>query len=207
MGNIEMLANKMDKLGVLNTTQKEYQEFIIIGFTETWLLRHSGGYSGFKCVSPGFKAIQARRDIRSSGKSKGGGITVLVNNRWCNTGHVTMKEEICSWDIELLTVCLRPNYLPWEFTCVILVVVYILPAATADTVCDVISLVIAWLQTKHPNAFVAMSGDFNQVSLSATLPTFQQCVPCSTRGNKKLHLFYAYVKDAYSSSALPPLGK
>jgi len=79
-----------------------------------------------KAALLGCQMIQADRDIRSSGKSKGGGVAVLVSNRWFNPGHVTVKERICTWDTELLSGSLHPYHLPREFTCVILVVVYIL---------------------------------------------------------------------------------
>jgi len=43
---------------------------------------------------------------------------------------------------------------------------------------------------------MVISADFNQVSLSATLTTFQQFVYCSSGENKKFDLFYESVKDA-----------
>ena len=73
--------------------------------------------------------------------------------------------------------------------------------------CDVIHTVTAALQTKHPSAFIIITGDFNLVSLSSTLPTFYQFVTCTTRDNKTLDLLYANVRNAYSSTALPPLGR
>ena len=50
---------------------------------------------------------------------KGGELAMLVNNRWCNPGHVSVKERVCSADIELVAVGLRPFYLPREFSSVI----------------------------------------------------------------------------------------
>ena len=52
---------------------------------------------------------------------------------------------------------------------------------------------------------MAISGDFNHATLAPTLPTFKQFVDCPTRENKTLDLLYANVKEAYSSTALPPL--
>ena len=52
-----------------------------------------------------------------------------VNERWCNPGHVTVKERFCSPDIELLAVGLRPFDLPRELHSVIVVAVYIPPYA------------------------------------------------------------------------------
>ena len=73
-------------------------------------------------------------------------------------------ERICTQNIELLAVSLHPHYLPREFTSVILFIMYILPGTAAETVCDVIGSVVARLEAQHPNAFMGISGDFNQVS-------------------------------------------
>ena len=67
--------------------------------------------------------------------------------------------------------------------------------------------VVARLETQHSMIFMVISGDFKHVSLSATLLIFQQFVNGSNRENTNFDLFYANVKDAYSSSACLPLGK
>ena len=48
----------------------------------------------------GFTVVQANRD-KQSDKSKGGGLAVFVNSRWCNPGYITVKERIRFPDIEL----------------------------------------------------------------------------------------------------------
>ena len=48
-----------------------------------------------------FQLIWADR-TSESGKRKGGGLVVFVNYRWWNSGHITIKEQICCKDIELL---------------------------------------------------------------------------------------------------------
>lgn len=40
---------------------------------------------------------------------------LFVNIRWCNSGHITVKEKICNTDIELLVVGLRPYCVLREF--------------------------------------------------------------------------------------------
>ena len=112
-----------------------------------------------------------------------------------------MKGKICTWVTEVLAVSLLSTkrvHLGYSGSG--------RPVVAAKTVCYIICSVVARLQTQHPKACMAISGDFNQVTLSAALPTLPQFVNCSTRENKKLDLFYANVKDAYSSSALCPLG-
>lgn len=121
-----------------------------------------------------------------------------MNTRWCNPGHITVKERERCPNIELIAIGLHPYYLPREFTNVIAINVYN---------SQVIHSVMARLQTKQPGAFIIITGDFNHVSLSTTLPTFYQFVKCTTRYHKTLDLLYANVKDAYSSTALPLLGR
>lgn len=39
-----------------------------------------------------------------SGKKNGGSLAAFINNRWCNSGHITIKKQLCSSDSELLAV-------------------------------------------------------------------------------------------------------
>ena len=111
--------------------------------TETWL---NNNIPDANIELTGFSHVRADRDPSRSGKRKGGGLVLYINNRWCNPGHVTVKDIICCPDIELLAVSLRPYYLPWEFMTAIIVCVYIQPRALAETACDVIHSTIARLQ-------------------------------------------------------------
>ena len=63
------------------------------------------------------------------------------------------------------------------------------------------------IQTQQPEAFIAITGDFNHVSLSSCLTGFLQYVDCPTRGERTLDLFYANVKEAYTAVSLRPLGR
>jgi len=114
----------------------------------------------------GFQLVQADRSCNESIKKKGGGVAIYVNNRWCNIGHIMVKERVCSPDIELQAVSLRPYYLPREFTQAIIIVVYIPPAANTLQAADVINSVTTCLQTLHPSAFISISGDFNHITLT-----------------------------------------
>ncbi|KAI4894740.1 hypothetical protein NFI96_006104 [Prochilodus magdalenae] len=120
MGNVRSLANKMDELTALAMSQKEYRQCSLMCFSETWL--HQDIPDDNVSIT-GFQTVRADRDCTESGKRKGGGLAVLVNNRWCSPGHITIKERICCPDIELLAVGLRPYYLPREFSHVVVVAV------------------------------------------------------------------------------------
>ena len=204
MGNVNSLPNKSDELSALVRNDRSFREISLICLSETWLNKDiSDDIIGL----PGFTVVRADRDTERSGKTKGGGLALFINNRWCNPGHVTVKETVCSRDIELLAVGLRPYYLPRELPHVIAVCVYIPPSADAATACDVIHSTIAGLQTQHPDAFYLISGDFNHATLESTLTNFYQFVDCPTRKNRTIDLLYANIKEAYKASPLPPLGK
>jgi len=95
---------------------------------------------------------------------------------------------------------MRLYYLPREFTFTIVIAVYIPPSA------EVISSAAAKLQTEHPDAFMVITGDFNDALLDKTRNNFQQYVDCPTRENKTLDLLSANATDAYDTTALPPIG-
>lgn len=57
---------------------------------------------------------------------------------------------------------------------------------------------------QHLTAFIAISGDFNNVTMDKTLSNFTQYVDCPTREEITLDLLYANVKEAYSC---PPPGR
>ncbi|KAK1882818.1 Protein-lysine N-methyltransferase EFM5 [Dissostichus eleginoides] len=166
MGNVRSLTNKTDELAALVKTQREYQESSLLCFTETWLHRDIPDC----LVEPdGFTVVRADRDTRS-GKKRGGGLAVFINKKWCNPVHVTVKDSICTLDIELLAVSLRPYFLPREFSHAIAVIVYIPPSAAASQANDVIHSSIAGLQTEHPSAFITVNGDFNHLNRTAGVP-------------------------------------
>ena len=144
MGNIRSLANKMDELAGLVRTHRMFRESSVMCFTEMWL--HEDILDSNITVD-GFQTVLADRSHRESGKGKGGGLAILINNKWCHPGHVTVKERACSSDIELLAVGLRPYYLSREFSHVIILVVYIPPFANAALATDVIHTVVTIMQS------------------------------------------------------------
>ncbi|KAI4881116.1 hypothetical protein NFI96_026359, partial [Prochilodus magdalenae] len=87
MGNVRSLPSKMDELTALTRHQREYRECSVMVFTETWLTTLTPD----TLVSlDGFHLIRADRMVES-GKRKGGGLAVFVNDRWCNSGHITIS--------------------------------------------------------------------------------------------------------------------
>ena len=68
---------------------------------------------------------------------------MFVNERWCNPRHVSVKEQRCTRDIELLAVSIRPYHLPREFSHVIAITVYIPPSADAAAACELLHTVVS----------------------------------------------------------------
>lgn len=144
-------------------------------FMETWLNDNVPD----SCVNqPGFSTVRADRVAKTNGKKRGGGMILLVNNKWCHPGHIMVKDKICSQDIELLEVGLRPFYVPREFSHIVAIIVYIPPQAVTAVACDDIHETVARIQTQHPSAFITIMGDFNNTALSSHLTGSVQYVDC-----------------------------
>lgn len=76
-------------------------------FRETWLTALT---PYMLAELDAFRLMWVDRTVES-GKRKGEGLVVFVNDRCCNSGHITIKEQLCSRDIELLAISFRPHYL------------------------------------------------------------------------------------------------
>lgn len=129
----------------------------------------------------------------------------FINQRYCNT--VVIREKIYTPDIELLTISLRPYYLPCEFPQLFFTIVYINPWANAPAAAQLIADVIYRLDALCPDAPKFILGDFNHCTLNKTLRTFEQYVSCATtQRNSTLDLCYGSVGGAYKSFPMPSLG-
>ena len=204
MGNVRSVVNKVDELAALVKYDRLYRQCSLLCFTESWL---TDSVTTAYIEMDGFTVIRQDRDPVNSGKKSGGGVCLYVNKQWCHPGHISEKQRVCDQNIELLAVSCRPYYLPREFSNVIVILVYIPPSANAKLATDMIARVAHELQSHTPDALVMISGDFNHCTLSASLPSFRQFVDCPTRCGKTIDLFYANIKDSYTSTALPPLGR
>ncbi len=87
LSNVRSLRNKMDELRTLTRGCFEYRESCIMLFTETWL--HPEIPDGLVEIE-GFSHIRSDRTVLS-GKSKGGGLCLYINDRWCRQH--TVREE------------------------------------------------------------------------------------------------------------------
>ncbi|KAG5279132.1 hypothetical protein AALO_G00074410 [Alosa alosa] len=53
--------------------------------------------------------------LRNLEKSKGGGVCIMTNSKWCDPRNVTVLSKSCSPHLEHLAIVCRPFYLPREF--------------------------------------------------------------------------------------------
>lgn len=171
MGNVRSLANKVDELAGLLKYDRMFRQSSLLCFMESWL---NDTIPMDYTDMDGFTIIRQDRDHVMTGKRTGGGVCLYVNEQWCHSGHITIKERVCDKNIELLAVSCRPYYLPREFSNVIVLVVYIPPSANAKLANDTIARAAHSLLSHTPDALIIINGDFNHCTLSSTLPSFKQ---------------------------------
>ena len=122
---------------------------------------------------------------------------LFVNEKWCHRNNMSMKHKVCTPNVELLTVSVRPYYIP-EFSHVLITTVYVPPNANAQDAANSISSHVINLETSAPDAF-------NHCSLKTSIINYFQHVKCATQKDHILDQCYTNVKDTYTSVSLPPL--
>lgn len=80
-----------------------------------------------------------------------------------------------------MSVKCRPFHIPWEFTVVMTIVVYIPLGANANVTIGHLHGNINGQMSKYPEAVHIVAGDFNHADLKAVLPKFHQHVQCATK--------------------------
>ncbi|KAK0155032.1 RNA-directed DNA polymerase from mobile element jockey [Merluccius polli] len=189
-----LLMNKMDELRINTKVCHEYRESSLMIFTETWLQGD---------VPDQLMQVQDFKNVLTRGKTRGGGISVYINDSWCS--NYTIKDSVCTPDLELLCLSLRPFYLPRDYGNIFISVVYIPPSGNAAIAASRIAdCVHKQLQCK-PDAPMFILGDFNHCKMECALPGFQQYVTAATRKCNILDKCYGNITDAYASKIGPPL--
>lgn len=201
LANVRSLRNKLDELQANTKYQWAYKEANLICITESWL---DNTIADSELSLDGFGVpLRLDRDCNISGKKHGGGLCVYIKEAWCRT--VKIRESYCSPDIELLSVNLRPRYLPREFGQLNIVTVYIPPSGNVTRAAEVVSACTHRIESDAPDSPVLILGDFNNCRLNKVLPTYQQYITCATRGDKTIDLCYGNVRNAYRAYKKPPL--
>lgn len=91
LANVRSLANKMDKLLLLQSRNFDFSRSAALCFTETWLSEHVPN-NALRLV--GFQLLRTDGSVELSGKTKGGGICFYVNESWYSD--VTVLSKACS---------------------------------------------------------------------------------------------------------------
>lgn len=105
----------------------------------------------------GLATFRADRICDLSGKSRGGGLCIYINNNWCRNAKTISIH--CSPDIELLTVNCRPFYLPREFISIIITAVYMPPSTNTKEAMGVLYWTISELQYAYMEGIFIVAGD------------------------------------------------
>lgn len=201
LSNTRSLVNKLDELTLQVAVDKFVKDCSLLIITETWL------HSSIPDTAIGLVGRTVHRFDRNkdSGKNRGGGLCVYVNNNWC-TNTKTVNSH-CSPNLEYVTVKCRPFYLPREFRVVMVTAVYIPPKANASLALESLYDTISEQQSKYPDAVHIVAGDFNHVDLKVALPRFHQRIKCATRAANTLDKCYTNIKHGYRAKQLPHLGQ
>ncbi|XP_073717881.1 uncharacterized protein [Misgurnus anguillicaudatus] len=111
LGNVQSLRIETDELQGNALFLKDYKDCCVMAFTETWLTERD---QDSDLMISGF-GVPYRLDRNSevTKKTQEGGVCLYINQRYCTS--VTVRERICTPDVELLSVSLRPFYLPRVF--------------------------------------------------------------------------------------------
>lgn len=171
-------------------------------FTETWL---DDRVPDVAIELERRTMFRADRTIEDSGKTRGGGLYIYVNNAWCT--NAVMTGSHCSENLEYLSVKCRPFYLPREFTCTVIMAIYVPPDANAKQAMKELLAAISKQQTAHPEGAFIAAGGFNHSNLKSVLPKFYQHVSCPTRGDRILDKVYTNIPEAYKATPLLHLGQ
>ena len=119
--------------------------------------------------------------------------------------NVQELKSFCSPDLEYLTIKCWPDYLPREFSLVIVTEVYSSTQANTTTALKV----LGFGQTgKHISwGRIYCSWDFSKAHLKKTQPKIYQHIDCSTLAAKTLDHCYSNFRDAYKALPCSPFGK
>ena len=199
LANVRAIHNKIGTIRTYARYSHDYREASLLCFTETWL-KPSKLDSLYEV--PGFTLVRLDR----GGGGGYGGVCAYINDRWCRA--FTIKTRICDDpNVEILGMTLRPFYLPREFGCILLFVVYVPPngpgkaAQAAKTIADCVHE----LQLQYPDAPAIVLGDLNQCYLDTVLPGFEQYVKDATRKNNISDKCYVNIPNAYVAKVGPPI--
>jgi hypothetical protein len=84
-------------------------------------------------IQPAGFSVHLQDRTIATGKTRGGGLCLFVNNSWCAKSNIKEVSRFFSPKIEYLMISCRPQYLPREFSSIFFVAVYLPPQTPAGT--------------------------------------------------------------------------
>ncbi len=155
----------------------------------------------------GFSVHCSDRTKELTGKSRGGGVCLYINNSWCDERNIHSIKSFSSPDLEFHMLLCRPFWLQREITAIIITAVYIPPQANTDQALKELYGNISEQETAHPDAVSVVTGDFNKANFRTIAPKYFQHITINTHGDRILDHCYSPFRDAYKSLPRPPFGK
>eukprot|EP00057_Strongylocentrotus_purpuratus_P010304 XP_011664778.1 PREDICTED: RNA-directed DNA polymerase from mobile element jockey-like [Strongylocentrotus purpuratus] len=171
--NARSLNNKLDEMEIILRERKTD----IAAVTETW----------FRSDMPTHLAEITNYNLFTKSRlhRQGGGVALYVQEAY---NPVQMKIEVPT-ELEVLWVKIRPERLPRAISHLIVAVVYHPPGSVlTDILIDHLQDTMDQILGQHPDAAIAIMGDFNQLDLTTLLANtnFKQAVKTPTRENRIL---------------------
>ncbi|GFR63458.1 endonuclease domain of the non-LTR retrotransposon LINE-1 [Elysia marginata] len=201
--NVRYITNKMEELYAYAKYDETFRVCSLLCFTESSLQPEMSDGS-FKLDN--FTLFRGDRDLQATGKLSGGGVCMYVNTKWCSPHNIYVKHKHCDQHIELLTLSVRPYYLPREFSHILVTTVYIYPISNYTQASETLSSHIHDIQTQSPDAFIIVSGDFNDCPRKTLLSFLHQLVDTPTRGDNCLDLLFTNIPNSHVCQKLWALG-
>lgn len=109
-----------------------------------------------------------------SNKTKGGGVCLMVNRKWCDARSISTLSIGCSPHLEYLSIKCCPLYLPLTGQVKRATVVCIPPQAGTGMALFELHDVLSEFQNKD----LIVAEDFNKANLGQVMPNFYQHVMC-----------------------------
>ena len=121
--------------------------------------------------------------------------------------NVAGQYNVCTPDVEVLSISFRSFYLPRECSTIVAVLVYVPPSANYSVAAETITQYMHKLDNVSPSAPKLLFGDSNGCSLQTYIPTYREYV-LLVRHVPTQRLFCATVtsRTCTNLSQKPPLG-
>jgi hypothetical protein len=165
---MQSLDNKMDELRSRQSYQRDIKNSNILCFTESWLNDNMDNIqlAGF--------SVHHQDRTAASGKTRGGGLCLFVNNSWCTKSNIKEVSRFCSPEVEYLMISCRTHYVPGQFSSIYFVAVYLPPQTNAGskTALNELYKAISKQENANPEAALLLAGDFNAGKLKSVSPHF-----------------------------------